>query len=189
MICCVEGWCDVNRTVDQSWQAGAKDIRLVALDVDGILTTGALLFDPEGREWKSFHARDGVGIQLLQQAGLAVALITGRRSPLVDKRARELGIAHVFQGVKDKVAVAQQLLPTLGWDWSQLAYMGDDLPDLALLRRARLAFTVPEAPPEIQAVAHWIAPVGGGQGAVRALAAWLLEARGEWSTVLDQWGA
>lgn len=166
----------------------AREIRLLALDVDGILTTGSLLFDHHGNEYKAFHSRDGVGIKLLQQADIVVALITGRRSPLVEKRAQELDIGKVFQGVQDKVAVARQLLVEQGLAWHQLAYMGDDLPDLALLRRAGLAFTVPEAPAEIRAVAHWVPAVGGGQGAVRAVATWLLEARGEWRGILDQWG-
>ncbi len=172
----------------KDWGQQARGIRLVALDVDGILTSGALTFDADGRESKTFHSRDGVGIKLLQEAGLEVALITGRRSLLVDKRAAELGIVDVFQGVADKVAVAQQLLDEKEMSWPQLAYMGDDLPDLGVLRRAGLAFTVPEAPPEIRAAAHWVTAEPGGQGAVRAVAAWLLEARGDWQAVLRRWG-
>ncbi|MDA8416018.1 MAG: HAD hydrolase family protein [Betaproteobacteria bacterium] len=166
----------------------ARDIRILALDVDGILTTGALLFDHLGNEYKSFHSRDGVGIKLLQQNSIEVVLITGRRSSIVDRRADELAITSVYQGVTDKVEVAQTLLHARGLAWHQLAYMGDDLPDLALLRRAGLAFTVPEAPLEIRAVAHWITSVGGGMGAVRDVASWLLETRGDWQEILDQWG-
>ncbi|MBW8028452.1 MAG: hypothetical protein GJU67_01575 [Ferrovum sp.] len=165
----------------------ARQIRLVGFDVDGILTPGTLIFDEQGRETKSFHSRDGVGLKLLQQAGLTLALVTGRQSSIVTLRARELGITHVFQGVHDKRQVMDTLLSGLGLHWEQLAYMGDDLPDLSVLCRSALALTVPEAPEEIRAAAHWVAPVGGGMGATRAAATWLLQARGEWARVLERW--
>ncbi|NDU85406.1 MAG: HAD-IIIA family hydrolase [Ferrovum sp.] len=165
----------------------ARSIRLVAFDVDGILTNGALTFTERGEEIKNFHARDGLGLKLLQNSGLILALITGRRSPVVTLRAQELGISLVHQGVHDKRKVAEEILGELGLHWEQMAYMGDDLPDLSTLRRCGLALTVPEAPPEIRAVAHWLSPVGGGHGAARAAAAWLLAARGEWEDTVARW--
>ena len=165
----------------------ATEIRLAAFDVDGVMTDGALTFDSEGRESKSFHVRDGLGLKLLQQGGIAIAIITGRTSPIVDARARELGIRHVIQGSQDKRAACQSLLDRLGLDWNAVAYMGDDLPDLPVLRASGLALTVPEAPEAVRAQAHWIAPLGGGRGAVRCAAEMLLGARGQWQETLRPW--
>ncbi|MDE1989991.1 MAG: HAD hydrolase family protein [Betaproteobacteria bacterium] len=165
----------------------AQGIRLAAFDVDGVMTNGALTFDSEGRECKTFHVRDGLGLKLLQQGGITLAIITGRNSPIVDARARELGIRHVIQSSQDKRAACQSLLEQLGLDWSACAYMGDDLPDLPVLRRCALAMTVPEAPEAIRAQAHWIAPLGGGEGAVRSAAEMILGARGQWQDLLQAW--
>lgn len=165
----------------------AKAIRLVAFDVDGVMTDGALTFDSAGSESKTFHVRDGLGLKLLQQGGMTIAIITGRTSPIVDTRARELGITHVVQGSGDKRAACQALLDQLGLDWNACAYMGDDLPDLSVLRASGLALTVPDAPEAIRAAAHWISPVGGGYGAVRCAAEMILVSRGQWQEILRPW--
>ncbi len=162
-------------------------IRLAAFDVDGVMTDGRLSFDSLGHEHKTFHVRDGVGLKLLRQAGIELAIITGRESPIVQARASELGILHVLQGIEDKRAACETLLSRLQLDWTQCAYMGDDLPDLPVLRRCILALTVPEAPEAVRREAHWIATVGGGQGAVRCAADMILEARGQWQDVLKPW--
>ena len=160
--------------------ARARPIRIAAFDVDGIMTDGSLTFDSTGRELKTFHVRDGLGLKLLQNAGIILAIVTGRSSSIVDVRARELGIRHVIQGSADKLVSCQTLLEQLGLDWTQCAYMGDDLPDLPVLEKCGLALTVPEAPVLIRNQAHWISPVGGGKGAVRCAAEMMLDAQGKW---------
>ena len=162
--------------------ARARPIRIAAFDVDGIMTDGSLTFDSTGRELKTFHVRDGQGLKLLQNAGITLAIVTGRSSSIVDLRARELGIRHVIQGSADKLVSCQTLLEQLGLDWTQCAYMGDDLPDLPVLGKCGLALTVPEAPVVIRNQAHWISPVGGGKGAVRCAAEMMLDARGKWQS-------
>ncbi len=165
----------------------ARPIRIAVFDVDGIMTDGGLTFDSSGRELKTFHVRDGQGLKLLQDAGIALAIVTGRSSPIVDARARELGIRHVVQGSADKLVSCQTLLRQLEMDWTQCAYMGDDLPDLPVLRQCGLALTVPEAPTLIRNQAHWISPVGGGKGAVRCAAEMILDARGQWQEATRKW--
>ena len=165
----------------------ARSIRIAVFDVDGIMTDGSLTFDSTGRELKTFHVRDGQGLKLLQDAGIALAIVTGRSSPIVDMRAQELGIRHVVQGSTDKLVSCQTLLAQLELDWTHCAYMGDDLPDLPVLRQCALALTVPEAPVLIRDQAHWISPVGGGKGAVRCAAEMILDARGQWQGATRKW--
>ncbi len=171
----------------ETLSALARSIRVAIFDVDGIMTDGGLTFDSEGRELKTFHVRDGQGLKLLQEAGIVLAIVTGRSSPIVDARARELGIRHVVQGSADKLASCQALLEQLKLDWAQCAYMGDDLPDLPVLRQCSLALTVPEAPALIRDHAHWVSPMGGGKGAVRCAAEMLLDARGQWQEATRKW--
>ena len=161
--------------------AAAHRIRLLALDVDGILSDGRLYYDDDGRELKAFHVRDGLGIKMLQRSGVTVAIITGRSSPMVDRRAREIGIKHVVQGREDKAAALVELTGELAVAMSDCAYMGDDLPDLAALRAAGLALTVADAVPEVRAVAQWQSSLPGGAGAVREACEALLKARGQWA--------
>lgn len=165
----------------------ALALRLVIFDVDGIMTDGSLTFDSAGHELKTFHVRDGQGVKLLQSTGMLVGIITGRSSPVVDRRARELGISHVIQGADDKLAACEALLSQLGLDWRACAHMGDDLADLPLLRRCGLAMTVPEAPALVRQHVHWISPASGGQGAVRAAAEMLLAARNQWQAAMQPW--
>ncbi len=167
--------------------ARAQALKLVAFDVDGVLTDGRLTFDSEGRELKTFHARDGHGLKLLQETGLVVALITARNSAIVDRRAQELGIPHVIQGSRNKRQAYEQLLATLGIDWQAGAFMGDDLPDLAILVRCGLAMTVPEAPEVVRSQCHWISPLGGGRGAVRRAVEMILECRHQWQEIVRRW--
>lgn len=165
----------------------ALALKLAIFDVDGIMTDGSLTFDSAGHELKTFHVRDGLGVKLLQSAGIQVAIITGRSSPIVDLRARELGIVHVIQGASDKLVACERLLAQLSLEFAACAHMGDDLPDLPLLRRCGLAMTVPEAPALVRKSVHWIAPVGGGHGAVRAAAEMLLTARNQWQSAMQPW--
>jgi 3-deoxy-D-manno-octulosonate 8-phosphate phosphatase (KDO 8-P phosphatase) len=167
----------------------ARAIRLVVLDVDGVLTDGRIIYTDAGEEIKAFHVRDGHGLRMLQEAGLTVAIITGRRSLAVAHRAQNLGITHVYQGVRDKVAVLRQLQEELGLSPAATAVMGDDLVDLGMMAQAGLAAAVADAPPEVRQQAHWLSSLPGGQGAVRELAELLLKAQGHWDRLLARYTA
>ncbi len=152
-------------------------MRLLVLDVDGTLTDGRLQYGASGELSKSFHVRDGYGIKTLLAAGVAVAVISGRRSRAVLRRCKELGIRHVHLGVEDKGAQLAQLLETLRLEWAQCTCVGDDEPDVPMLRRAGLAVAVADAHPCALAVAHRRTRHPGGAGAVREVCDWLLAAR------------
>lgn len=156
----------------------ARRLRLVVLDVDGVLTDGGLWFGPRGEALKRFHVRDGHGVKLAQRAGLTVAVISGRRSAAVATRCRELGIRHVFQGVGDKWAVLEKLLAKLDISARETLCMGDDTPDVPLFLRAGFAVAVSDAHPLAATAADRLTTLRGGQGAVREMIDWLLQARG-----------
>jgi 3-deoxy-D-manno-octulosonate 8-phosphate phosphatase (KDO 8-P phosphatase) len=156
----------------------AARLRLVALDVDGVLTDGRLYYGPQGEALKVFDVRDGHGIKMLLGHGVEVAILSARSSDIVGTRARELGIARVLQGRGDKAAAWDELLREAGVDAGQAGFIGDDLPDLPVLARAGFAATVADARDEVKAAAHWIAAQAGGRGAVRALAEFILRAKG-----------
>ncbi len=157
-------------------QALASKIRLLVLDVDGVLTDGRLHFDAKGTEFKVFHARDGFGIRRVIETDIEVALISGRKSVAVEKRASELSIRHVFLGVKDKPAVLNDLVSKLGLEMKNVACVGDDVPDLECMRLAGLAVAVADAHADLDAVADWHTHLGGGRGAVREVCDLLLAA-------------
>jgi 3-deoxy-D-manno-octulosonate 8-phosphate phosphatase (KDO 8-P phosphatase) len=169
-------------TRDLSVRAAA--VRLVALDVDGVLTDGRLYFGPQGDTLKAFNVRDGHGLRLLAQAGIELAIITGRQSEIVTRRAADLGIRYVMQGCHDKLTAFQTLLAQTGLRADQCAYMGDDWPDLPVLAKVGLATTVADAPAEVLERAHWISPSGGGSGAVRELAELILRAQQRFDAML-----
>ena len=154
----------------------ARRIRLLVLDVDGVLTDGRLYISASGEEFKVFHVRDGSGLVAVQRAGITVAIISGRDSAAVATRAAELGIRHTRQGVGDKGAELASLLRELGIGTEETACVGDDTPDLPMLRAAGLAVAVADAHPAAQAAAHWITPSPGGRGAVRDVCDLLLSA-------------
>ncbi|MFG6159801.1 KdsC family phosphatase [Halomonas sp. 1390] len=162
-----------------------RRVRLLALDVDGVLTDGRLYFQADGVEIKAFHTLDGHGIKLLQRAGIVVALITGRDSPMVSRRAAALGIRHVFQGAEKKLTVLRELCARLELELDQVAYCGDDMPDVAAIRRAGVGISVPGAPSYIRKHADWVTEAVGGHGAVREICDTLLQAQGHWDAVLD----
>ncbi len=151
-------------------------IRALILDVDGVLTDGRLWFSARGEALKAFHVRDGHGIRQLQRAGLLVAIISGRSSPAVLQRARELGIRHVMQGAADKAVALQALLRRLKLPASACACVGDDTPDVPVMRAVAVAFAVADAHEDARAAAHRVTRLGGGQGAVREVCDWLLAA-------------
>jgi 3-deoxy-D-manno-octulosonate 8-phosphate phosphatase (KDO 8-P phosphatase) len=149
-------------------------IRLLVLDVDGVLTDGRLYYGPEGEALKVFHVRDGHGLKQLARAGVTLALISGRSSPMVATRARELGIEHVQQGVTDKVAAFERLATQIKIPASAAACVGDDVPDVPLMRTVALAFAVRDAHPEARSAAHIVTQLPGGAGAVREVCDHLL---------------
>ncbi|MBM70350.1 MAG: phenylphosphate carboxylase subunit delta [Haliea sp.] len=164
----------------------ALAIRLLALDVDGVLSDGRVTYASDGSELKSFNIKDGLGIKLLQRCGIRVAIITGRRSDMVARRATELGIADLYEGREDKLSALQELGEHLGLTLSECAYMGDDLPDLGAICAAGIGMTVSDAVPEVRAAADWCSRAPGGAGAVREAAEWLLQARGQWDDLLTE---
>lgn len=177
----------MNLRVPPDLKLRSQAIQLLVLDVDGVLTDGSLSMGPKGECLKQFHARDGLGLKILQSFGIDLAIITARQSEIVAYRAEELGITRLYQGVKQKRVVYERLLQELGLNWSQGAYMGDDYPDLAILRRCGLALTVPGAPVAIQKICHWVASVSGGHGAVREAVDLLVEAKGLSHQLWAQW--
>lgn len=164
----------------------AQGVKVLLLDVDGVLTDGGLYYGPGGEACKRFHTLDGHGIKLLARAGIAVGVISGRDSPGLRARFAELGIARLRLGTEDKLPAAQELLHELQADWSQVAAMGDDWPDLPLLRRAHFACAPPNAHAEARAVADHVTMAAGGQGAVRELCDLLLAAGGHYRRLLAE---
>ncbi len=157
----------------------ASRIRLIAFDIDGVMTDGGLHYTDDGRDLKTFNVQDGLGIKLLQRAGLELAIVTGRNSGVVASRAADLGIIHVFQGVADKRATVGALLDRLGLHWSECAFMGDDLIDLAVMAQCGLAIAPANARPVVRQRAHAVTDCRGGAGAVREAAEFILDAQGK----------
>jgi len=154
----------------------ARSVRLLALDVDGVLTDGRIYLSASGEELKVFHVRDGSGLVAVQRAGILVAIVSGRDSAAVTRRAGELGVRHVRQGVSDKGAELDGLMAEVGVGREATACVGDDTPDLPMLQRAGLAVAVADAHPAVLAMAHWVTPSPGGRGAVRDVCDLLLSA-------------
>ena len=168
---------------EQEVRERAGRIKLLVLDVDGVLTDGGLIWHGDGQESKVFHVHDGHGIRLLQRAGVEVALLTGRRSQVVDHRARDLGIELVVQGSKNKLADYEDILRLRELDDQSVAYVGDDLVDLPLLRRVGLAVTVADGAPHVRPYCHGSTLSKGGRGAVREVCEFLLEVQGKWEEI------
>ena len=158
--------------------ARARKVRLIAFDVDGIMTDGTLFLADDGQEYKGFNSLDGHGLKMLQRSGVKLAIITGRTSRVVEHRARNLGIDIVHQGAHDKLVVYQTLCRELGIDPEATAYMGDDVVDLPVMRRAGLAITVPAAPELVKAHSHYTTRREAGRGAVREACEFLMRAQG-----------
>lgn len=155
-----------------------RAIRLMAFDVDGVLTDGRLFYNENGESFKAFHALDGYGLRLLQECGIIVALVTGRVGAIVPRRASELGIDEVHQGIRDKSIVLQDLAQRHGLDMKQIGYMGDDIIDLTAMKRVGFAASVPNAPQYIHQLAHWVSDLEGGYGAARRCCDLILAAQG-----------
>lgn len=175
--------------MDQQLLQRARDIRLVICDVDGVLTDGSVILGNNGEELKAFNIKDGFGIKALQKFGIEVALITGRQSTLVENRAKELSIKHVFQGNTDKRGAFNTLLQVLNLTPAQVAHIGDDLPDLPLFMRVGLAVAPADGHTAMRERAHLVTAAAGGRGCVRELADLILHAQGHSAALLAQYDA
>jgi 3-deoxy-D-manno-octulosonate 8-phosphate phosphatase (KDO 8-P phosphatase) len=154
-------------------RARLAQVKLLALDVDGVLTDGGLYYSDSGEEMKRFHVKDGQGLQALRDLGIEVAIISGSASPSTLHRARTLGILHAFVGTEDKLATLQMVCQQLGLSLAQVAYVGDDVTDLPVMRAVGCPLTVADAMPENRACALYVTTRGGGQGAVREICDYL----------------
>lgn len=159
-------------------RARAAAVRLAVFDVDGVLTDGRIVLGDDGYEAKAFHTHDGHGLRLLQDSGVRVAIITGRTSVVVSRRAEELGVRHLVQGRRDKGAALAELLERLGFEHDQTAYTGDDVVDLPAMRRVRLGIAVANATPLTRRHAHHVTTARGGDGAVREICELIMTAQG-----------
>ena len=165
----------------------ARTVKLLILDVDGVMTDGAISYDDEGRETKSFNSKDGHGIKLFMGAGLQVALITARSSKIVSNRAAELGIATVYQGATDKLSVFLKILKDLSLDPAETAYMGDDVIDLPVLKRAGLSVAPSDASADVIERVDYITERPGGRGAVREAVEVILKAQSKWEGAIKDY--
>nr|VFK55456.1 MAG: 3-deoxy-D-manno-octulosonate 8-phosphate phosphatase (KDO 8-P phosphatase) [Candidatus Kentron sp. TUN]VFK59266.1 MAG: 3-deoxy-D-manno-octulosonate 8-phosphate phosphatase (KDO 8-P phosphatase) [Candidatus Kentron sp. TUN]VFK61457.1 MAG: 3-deoxy-D-manno-octulosonate 8-phosphate phosphatase (KDO 8-P phosphatase) [Candidatus Kentron sp. TUN] len=156
----------------------ASNIKIIIFDVDGVLTDGSLYLDNRDNEYKAFHVRDGHGIKMLMQSGVEIGVITGRNSLVVERRMKELGITHFYQGCQEKRPVFDALLKQLGLVATNAAYVGDDIVDLPVMLRSHLAISVADAHPLVKQHAHWLTPSAGGRGAVRDACELIMSAQG-----------
>lgn len=164
-------------------------VQLLLLDVDGVLTDGGVTWNNQGIESKTFHIRDGLGLKLWQRAGCRAGIVTGRSSHVVQLRANELGIGIVRQGVEDKLATTAGILADTGLAWEDTAFIGDDLPDLAVIARCGVGIAVADACAEVRAAAALVTRLPGGRGAVREAIERLLRARGSWESIVGRYAA
>ena len=165
----------------------ARKIRLMIFDVDGVMTDGTLYLCDDGQEFKAFNTRDGLGMKLLKESGVQMAIITGRTSDAVTRRAENTGVSHYFEGVDDKLEAFLALAADLGVPHEACAFMGDDVVDLPPMRRCGLAITVPAAPPLVKDHAHLITTHEGGRGAVREAVEFIMQAQGTLDAQLAQY--
>lgn len=163
----------------------ARAIKLVAFDIDGVMTDGRLYYTDFGNETKAFNVKDGLGIKLLRSTGVEIAIITGRTSELVKKRASDLKISKLVQGREDKIVALKEMMEPMGIQAHEVAYMGDDLPDLSAIRFAGIGVAVADALPIVREHADMVMTRGGGDGAVREFCEWLMAAQGTLDGILD----
>lgn len=165
-----------------------REIAVLLLDVDGVLTDGRIVYNPDGSEIKAFHVKDGLGIRMAQKAGIRIGIVTGRASRSLRHRCENLGIETVRDGVHDKAAAVDQILKEFRIRPEVAAFMGDDLPDLPAMRVVGCAVAVADAHPEVQAAACWVTRAIGGMGAVREVCEALIRARGIWQDLKTEMG-
>ncbi len=166
----------------------AKLIRLVIFDVDGVLTDGRLYFSDIDQEYKSFHARDGLGMVMLQRTGVEIGIITAKKSTIVTNRMQKLGIKHIFQGQTNKLIAFEQLRNELQLDCQQIAYVGDDILDIPVMSKVGLAIAVANADRLVLKYSHWQTKASGGEGAAREVCELIMQSQATWDEQLSQYG-
>jgi len=172
---------------EPSAAARARNVRLMIFDVDGVLTDGTLFVTAQGEEFKAFNILDGHGLRMLRASGVDLAIISGRKSGAVARRAQELGIEHVHQGIAEKVPAFEALCATSGVTPDQCGFVGDDYPDLPVLLRCGFAASVPGAPAAVRSRVHYVTRAAGGRGAVRELCEFVLDAQGKLDAALGRY--
>jgi 3-deoxy-D-manno-octulosonate 8-phosphate phosphatase (KDO 8-P phosphatase) len=165
----------------------AKAVKLVIFDVDGVLTDGGLFLGDDGQEYKAFHSRDGHGMKMLQFTGVVIGIITGRTSEVVRLRMESLGIEYVYQGKQEKLPAYEELRDKLGLADEQIAYVGDDVVDLPIMRQVGLSIAVQDAHPFVLQHAHWQTPHAGGRGAARDVCEMIMQAQGTLQSSLEHY--
>ena len=174
------------KTLNTELLARFKNIKLLVLDVDGVMTNGGLTIGDDGQEYKTFHAHDGLGMKLLKASGVEMAIITGRTSNVVKKRAESTGVAHFYQGAEDKLAAFNDLVSKSGLQANQCAFMGDDVVDLPPMLKCGLALAVPDSPTLVLNYAHYVTTKAGGHGAVREVCELIMQAQGTFDAQMAQ---
>lgn len=169
---------DIGLKVSEAVLARAKNIKVVIFDVDGVMTDGGLTIGDDGQEYKTFNSQDGLGMKLLRASGIQMAIITGRTSQVVTKRAESTGVAHFYQGVDDKLQAFNDLIAQLKIAPEQAAFVGDDVVDMPAMLRCGLSITVPAAPELVKQRAHYVTQKEGGRGAVREVCELIMQAQG-----------
>lgn len=164
----------------------AQKIKLIAFDVDGVLTDGSITYSDNGVEIKTFNAKDGQGMSMLADSGYITAIITARTSQIVEKRAKDLKVSHIYQGAKNKLVALTELMEMYNLDFEEVAYVGDDFPDMCILSRVGLACCPFDAVDEVRSVSHFVISKNGGQGAVREVANLILKSSGKLERFLVQ---
>ncbi len=173
---------DISNELDQR----LKNIKLLILDVDGVMTDGGLTIGDDGQEYKTFHSHDGLGMKLLKASGVSLAIITGRTSNVVKKRAESTGVAHFYQGAEDKLEAFHDLMKTSGLQPEQCAFMGDDVVDLPPMLQCGLAIAVPDSPQLLLERVHYVTRKSGGRGAVREVCELIMQAQGTFDAQMAQ---
>lgn len=176
-------------TLSAAVLARAAQVKLMIFDVDGVLTDGSMQYGPDGEMMKTFQVHDGLGIKLLQESGVQTAIISARNSPIVTRRARDLGIEHVLQGSHDKRLPLAQLLRDTGLTAEQCGFIGDDVIDLPILLRVGFSVSVPNGRADVRARVHHVTQAAGGRGAVREVCELLLHAQGNYTRIMAQFFA
>ncbi len=164
-----------------------KHIQLLLLDVDGVLTDGSIIYDDKANEIKVFNAKDGFGLKLVMSAGIKVGLVTGRTSKALHRRCRDLGIRYIYDGVQQKARLLDKITAETGVAADNAAFIGDDLPDLPLMKRIGLSIAVADAHELVRHHSDWVTSAPGGRGAVREVCDAMLKARGDWEKMLEQY--
>lgn len=176
----------ISKSLSPELEIRFKKIKLLVLDVDGVMTNGGLTIGDDGQEYKTFHSHDGLGMKLLKATGVNLAIITGRTSNVVKKRAESTGVAHFYQGAEDKLAAFNDLIKISGLQESQCAFMGDDVVDLPPMLKCGLAVAVPDSPELVLKNSHYVTIKAGGHGAVREICELIMQAQGTFDGQMAQ---